>query len=229
MAYATLQSDILSGRLRPGDRLKFPPLCERFGLSPSVVREALNRLADQGLVRMQPHVGFQVTPLSVGDLKELVQARVHVETEVFRLAVEHGDLQWETSIVAAHHMLARIPEKDLADPARTNPAWDEAHAAFHRTLLLGCPNGRLLDLALRLRQEFKLYRHWSDALKDAVDRDAASEHRLLADAAVTRDSGLALERLTAHIVNPADRLLRMAAAGELPVATPAGRSTHTSI
>ncbi len=212
----SLRSDILGGRLRPGERLKFPPLSERFGLSPSVIREALNRLADQGLVRMQPHLGFQVTPLSTEDLQDLVQARVHIEAEVFRLSIEHGDLRWETNIVAAHHMLARTPEKDPLDPGRTNPAWDQAHAEFHEALLQACPNRRLRDLAMRLRQEFKLYRHWSDALSEDPNRDAAAEHQQLVDAAIARDSALAVKRLAAHIAAPADRLLKLVAAGELP-------------
>ncbi|AWS43645.1 GntR family transcriptional regulator [Streptosporangium sp. 'caverna'] len=217
--WLSLQSDILAGRLRPGERLKFPPLSKRFGLSPSVIREALNRLADQGLVRMQPHQGFQVTPLSAVDLRELVEVRVHVETEVFRRAIEHGDLRWETNIVATHHMLARTPEKDPDDPARTNEAWDEAHSAFHRALLLGCTNKRLLDLATRLRQEFKLYRHLSDSLGDDSERDPAGEHKQLADAAIARDGASAVEQLAAHIAAPADRLLRLAAAGKLPLDT----------
>ena len=112
-----LRSDILRGRLRPGDRLKFPVLCAEFQVSAGVVREALSRLTDQGLVRMQPHQGFHVTPLSYEDLRELTAARIAVETMVFRLSVEHGDLAWETGTVAAHHMLARTPLADPADEA----------------------------------------------------------------------------------------------------------------
>lgn len=214
--YDSLQADILAGRLQPGERLKFPPLATRFGLSPSVIREALNRLADQGLVRMQPHLGFQVTPLSADDLQDLTQARVHVEAEVFRLAIKHGDLRWETAIVAAHHMLARTPEKDPQDAGRTNPAWDVAHSEFHEALLQACPNRRLRELAVRLRQEFKLYRHWSDALNPLPHRDARTEHQQLVDAAVARDEALAVARLAAHIAAPAERLLALVAAGDLP-------------
>ena len=69
---------------------------------------------------------------------------------------------------------------------------------------------------MRLRQEFKLYRHWSSALGEAAERDAASEHRLLADAAISRDGEQAVERLAAHIAAPADRLITMVLAGQLP-------------
>jgi len=204
-----LRSDILAGRLRPGDRLKFPTLCEQFKVSAGVVREALSRLADQGLVRMQPHQGFQVTPLSYDDLRELTSARIQIETMVFRMSVEQGDLEWETGTVAAHHMLARTPVQDPDDPSRPNEAWDEVHAAFHKALLSGCPNRRLLDIAMRLREEAELYRHWSLSLRNDNHRDAAGEHQQLMEAAVARDADLAVERLTAHIAAPAERLLAM--------------------
>jgi DNA-binding GntR family transcriptional regulator len=206
-----VRSDILAGRLRPGDRLKFPTLCEQFQVSAGVVREALSRPADQGLVRMQPHQGFQVTPLSYDDLRELTSARIEIETMVFRLSVEHGDLEWETGTVAAHHMLARTPAQDPADESRPNEAWDEVHAAFHKALLAGCPNRRLLDIAMRLREEAELYRHWSLSLRNDTHRDAAGEHRELMEAAIARNADLAVERLAAHIAGPAERLLALAA------------------
>lgn len=59
---ARLRADILSGRLLPGYRLKFPLLSARYDVSVSVLREALVRLAEQGLVQSEPHQGFVVTP-----------------------------------------------------------------------------------------------------------------------------------------------------------------------
>ncbi|GAA4302494.1 GntR family transcriptional regulator [Klenkia terrae] len=192
-----LRSDILRGRLRPGDRLKFPVLCAEFQVSAGVVREALSRLTDQGLVRA---------------------ARIAVETMVFRLSVEHGDLAWETGTVAAHHMLARTPVADPADEARPNETWDQVHAAFHEALLAGCPNRRLLDIAMRLREEAELYRHWSLSLGPDAHLDAAEAHRGLMDAAVARDADLAVELLTEHISAPAERLLALEGQEGLPSA-----------
>ncbi|MEU6578701.1 GntR family transcriptional regulator [Streptomyces sp. NPDC046805] len=55
---ARLRADILSGRLLPGSRLKFPVLSARYDVSVSVLREALVRLAEQGLVQSEPHQGL---------------------------------------------------------------------------------------------------------------------------------------------------------------------------
>jgi len=204
-----IRTNILAGRLRPGDRLKFPSLSEEFGVSAGVVREALGRLVEQGFVQMQPHQGFQVMPLSADTLRELTQARVHIETMVLRLSIEFGDLDWESDAVAAHHKLARTPPH-VNDGARDpNPDWDEVHAAFHLALLAGCPNRRLLDIAMRLRSEAELYRHWAVTFGPDESRDPAAEHRRLLDAAVARDADLAATLVAEHIWAPAARLLAL--------------------
>jgi DNA-binding GntR family transcriptional regulator len=110
-------------------------------------------------------------------------------------------------------MLARTPAQDSEDPSRPNEAWDEVHAAFHKALLSGCPNRRLLDIAMRLREEAELYRHWSLSLRNDTGRDATGEHQQLMEAAIARDADLAVARLTEHIAAPAERLLAMDDAG----------------
>src|SRR4051812_41344464 len=66
--YAQLRTDILSGRLLPGARLRFADLTDRYDCSTSVLREGLSRLAEQGLVQSEPQHGFHVTSLSQEDL-----------------------------------------------------------------------------------------------------------------------------------------------------------------
>src|SRR5882724_6175556 len=148
-----LRADILGGRRTPGERLKFPELCEKHEVSASVIREALTRLVDQGLVRTQPHQGYVVTPLSHRELGELTVARMELESLVFRLSVTDGDMAWEGNAVAAHHVLERTPFAQSGSHAEISEAWSRAHAAFHVALLAGCGNRRLLEMALKLREE----------------------------------------------------------------------------
>ena len=63
-----MRSGILAGQLRPGQRLKVSELAAEHGVSPNVVREALNRLTGEQLVRAEPKIGFTVTDLSLGGL-----------------------------------------------------------------------------------------------------------------------------------------------------------------
>lgn len=205
--YQALRSDILAGRHQPGQRLRYAELCARYETSMGVLREGLLRLSEQGLVRGEPQQGFQVTPLSRADLQEITDARRELETLVIRRAVREGDIEWEARLLAAHHRLSRTPQFDGADPARLSDAWVEAHAAFHGTILDGCANQRLKDIATMLRSSAELYRRWSIPLGDEPDRDVAGEHATILDAVLARDEEGAVVALTAHIERTATTLL----------------------
>ena len=209
-AHQQLREDILGGQLTPGQRLKFPELSQRCEASVGVIREALARLAAEGLVRAQPHLGYVVTPLSHEDLAELTTARVALESLVLQHSVQQGDMAWEASAVAAHHMLERTPMTERHDPRRITEAWSQAHEKFHIALLAGCPNRRLVTVACSLRQEAELYRRWSVSLGHEPDRDIAGEHRAILHAALERDPELAAERLRDHIAHTAQLLISCA-------------------
>jgi DNA-binding GntR family transcriptional regulator len=204
--HARLRADILGGRLLPGQRLKFPDLAVRYEASVGVIREALIRLTEHGLVRSEAHLGFQVAPVSEAGHAELSDARLQIETLVLRRAIADGDLAWEERLVAAHHRLDRTPLTDPAAPEHPTPEWLMAHAAYHHTLLDGCANRRLLAMANALREEAELYRRWSHPDPDAAPAPAAptaptdpappDEHRELLDAALARDPDRASDALS---------------------------------
>ncbi|ODU06443.1 MAG: hypothetical protein ABS81_04370 [Pseudonocardia sp. SCN 72-86] len=198
-AYLALRTDILAGRLAPGDRLPFATLCTRYEASMGVLREALSRLAEQGLVRLEPQQGYHVMPLSITDLVDLTAARVEIETLVLREAVAHGDLAWESELLARHHTLSRSFQSAPEAPGRLSPTWTAAHAAFHSAILAGCPNGRLRAIAEGLRASAEVYRQWSVPLAHGPSRDIGAEHRALLDALVDRDADAAAGVLAAHI------------------------------
>ena len=126
LIYRQLRSDILTGRLCPGQRLPFAELCERYDVSIGVLREVLPRLTEQGLVSAEPQIGFRVMSVSEDDLVQLTEARVTIEAFVLRQSIEHGDLGWESALLAAHHTLARTPARTAA--GEVNEDWLAAHA-----------------------------------------------------------------------------------------------------
>lgn len=198
-AYASIRSDILAGRLRPGGRLPFAGLCSRYGASMGVLREALSRLAEQRLVVLEPQQGYRVVSLSADDLVDLTSARVQIETLVLREATANGDLAWESRLLAVHHTLARTPVTSADEPDRLSEAWTAAHAEFHSALLAGGSSRRLRAIAEGLRDSAELYRQWSVPADRGHARDIAAEHRALLDAALDRDAETAAAVLTAHI------------------------------
>lgn len=208
--YRQIRADILGGRLKPGQRLKFPELCARYNSSVGAAREALTRLVGEGLVRTQSRLGYMVTPLSHGDLADLTQARVEVESLALRLAVVSADMGWESGVVAAHHRLARTPFYSQDDLDRPSDEWTVAHARFHLALIAGCSNRRLLAVAEALREEAELYRQWSVSFGQEPDRDLPAEHLALCDAAVAREPGHAAELLRDHIAHTAQLLITCA-------------------
>jgi DNA-binding GntR family transcriptional regulator len=207
--YHVLHKDLLSGRMTPGDRLRLLELSARFEVSQSVTREALVRLAEQGLVVANPQRGFRVRDLSVQDIEALTEARVQIELVALQLAIERGDIHWETSVVAGHHLLEKTPV--VSDDGRFNEEWAQRHRAFHRALLSGCANSHLDAVAAELRDCAELYRRWYWALSDENDRVFASEHRLLKELALARETNSAQSLLRTHIERVPLKLVAYAA------------------
>jgi DNA-binding GntR family transcriptional regulator len=214
--YEILRSELLNGGLHPGQKLKMVEFTERFGVSQSVIREALTRLTEQGLLIATPQRGFRVRDLSVEDIAELTETRIQVESLALRLAVERGDLQWETGILAAHHRLERTVSED----------WSVQHRDFHQALLTGCSNRRLESVANSLRDSAELYRRWYWVLTDDHQRDLAREHRELKDLALARDADRAIEVLTEHIDRAPSLLIAYAREHGVDNLTPPAPQDH---
>lgn len=201
--YQIIRSDILSGKLQPGERLQVAPLCKTYDVSSGVLREVLPRLVGEGLAKSEPQIGFSVISISTKDLLQVTECRLTLETMALRQAIEHGDLGWEARILAAHHVLANTPMS--SETAGLRPEWVVAHAEFHRELLSGCPNERLCTVAASLRDLSDVYQHWSTRSENR--RSAKPEHQSLLDATLSRDAELAVQIMTEHIQRTADYLI----------------------
>lgn len=197
--YHSLRADILSGRLAPGQKLPFADLSARYSFSVGVIREALSRLVEQGLVENAPQQGFCVTPLSVVDLTNLTQARREIETLTLRHAINEGDIEWQSHVLATHHRLANTPMREVDDPERFSEEWADAHRLFHETLLEGCDNPRLTGVATQLRASAELYRRWTGPSSEGKRRDVEAEHQRIVDAVMARDAELGARLLDEHI------------------------------
>ncbi|HSW25026.1 MAG TPA: GntR family transcriptional regulator, partial [Burkholderiaceae bacterium] len=135
VAFERLRVDILAGELLPAERLRIQALSERYQVGATAIREALSRLVTEGLVTLEEQRGFSVTPVSSAELVDLTQTRVRVEQMALRLAVEHGDIEWESRLLSAFHRLSRTPPP--TSPER-DAQWSAVHRAFHEALIDGC-------------------------------------------------------------------------------------------
>src|SRR3546814_17456473 len=85
-AYQGLLAAIAEGRLKPGERVRETALAEELGISRTPIREALQRLARDGLVQLDARSGARVTELSLAAIQELYDLREILEGSTARLA-----------------------------------------------------------------------------------------------------------------------------------------------
>lgn len=201
-----LRSDIIAGRLLPDAKLNIAALADSIAVSAGAVREGLAMLEAESLVVSEPARGYRVSPVSIVDLQDLVNARIEVEKLCLAEAIRHGGLQWEGAVVAAHHQLSRLGERDDADPGYVNPAWAAAHGEFHRALISGCPNSWLRRLHETLYLQSERYRQLSAPL-NVGKRNVAREHKAMLDAVLTHDIVTAQALMAEHLHATARLLL----------------------
>lgn len=196
--YEALRSDVLFGRRMPSSRLQLNEIADEYDVSLSVVREAVTRLASEGLVEASPQRGFRVQSISVERLRDLTWVRVQLETLALRQSIANGDVDWEANLVAAHHRLAVTPM--YLDDGAGSTDWMAAHGAFHTALVAAAGSPTLERLRRQLYDASELYRYWVGNLPQRPVRPrVADEHRAIFEAALDRDADRAVELLTQHL------------------------------
>jgi GntR family carbon starvation induced transcriptional regulator len=193
-----LRRDIIAGVLAPGSRLKIGEVAQRYEAGVIPTREALSRLVSSGLVVAYEQRGFRVAPISSEELHDLASLRKSLETRALRESMEHGDLEWEMRLIAAHHRMSRLPpQADVGDLGFAQE-WVTAHREFHMALLSGCRSKWLMQFVDVLSDQMNRYRHLSMRGPSDDTRDVASEHKALLDAALAHDIENACSLLIEH-------------------------------
>ena len=197
-AFAQLRHAVLAGAYEPGAKLKIDELQGSFGFSSSPLREALNRLSQEGLVKADDRKGFRVALISREDLADITHMRLLVDVAALRESMQHGDDAWEAAIVAAAHRLAKV-ESQLGDgPKVLNDIWSGLHRDYHLALLAACPSQRQRALCASFFDQAERYRRYSARHRVAL-HNKSKEHRRLMDAVLKRDADTACVLLAEHI------------------------------
>jgi len=195
--YDQLRDDLLSGRLRPGEKLRAEYLRERYNVGNSPIREALNRLSADGLVVREDQKGFHVSTVSREDLAELVKTRCWLEETALREAINNRNVEWEENLVLAFHRLSRVPRSANEQTYASNPEWERRHADFHRVMISACGSRWLLGFCDQLRDQADRYRQLA-ATASFRQRNEGDEHRAIMDAAINGEADMAVELLKSH-------------------------------
>ena len=184
--YGQLLVDIIIGRLAPGERLDEQVLARRYGGGLAGIREALARLALEGLVQRRARVGTIVSPLDLADAREAIEARALIEVECARLAaLKAGPAQ----IAAIRATLEDGEDAVRRNDARALAAMDEA---FHVAVATASGNRTLAKMVTLLHHQtarFWLYDMRAPQPEESLQ--ALKEHLTLADAIAAHDAPLA--------------------------------------
>jgi DNA-binding GntR family transcriptional regulator len=197
-AFAQLRKAVLAGAFEPGAKLKIDELQGSYGFSSSPLREALNRLSQEGLVRADDRKGFRVAPISREDLADITHMRLMLDVAALRESIQHGDDAWEAAIVAAAHRLAKVELQLGEGPKVLNETWTGLHRDYHSALLAACPSQRQRVLCASLFDQAERYRRYS-ALHRVSHHNKNKAHRSLMDAVLKRDVDTACVLLAEHI------------------------------
>jgi len=136
--HAALREQILSGELQRGSRLPQETLAAEFGVSRTPLREALRRLAAEGLVTLQPNYGATVSQLEFGDMRDAWTARLVIEPPAARMGAERRpEPELDRMQAAIDHQRA------VGDPAASL----DANRDFHLALVAASGNPHLIHLA----------------------------------------------------------------------------------
>ena len=194
--YDAIRNDIVFGRLKPGEKLKLERLKARYGASVSTLREILSRLASEGLVLAESQRGFEVMPVSAGNLKEISDLRQLLETTALELSFASGDMDWEGRVVAAHHKLHQMEREMEAGNQTVKEAWKRYDWEFHQELISACGSRELMTVHAAVFDKYLRYQMMSLTFRGRV---AIEEHRALLTAALKRDAAAAKKMLQEHI------------------------------
>jgi len=204
-AYRTLRVDIICGRRPPGERLRIERLKAIYGIGPTPLREALQKLSMDGLVLVEGNRGFTVAPLDPDEFLDLNTARTAVEKEALRLSIARGDDDWEARVVAASYLMAK-EDAALEGAGCVPDSWEKANSAFHSTLVSACGSSWLLRTRAGLHDLCERYRR-AAVYQKLGQRDLSAEHSDIAKAVLDRDAERACALTEQHFALTAETLV----------------------
>lgn len=194
----TLVERIITGQLRPGERVGQDALAAEFGASHVPVREAFRRVEARGLLVSEPRKGVRVSSLDEASIVEITRMRGALESLALRhamAAMSAGDLARAQAAIEA------------GDKARDMRDWEAANRAFHEALYRPCAMPRLLATIDMLHESRTRYMHVTASCV-VWDPGSQREHLELLDAVRQGEVERACRLLEAHIEEAGEILVR---------------------
>ncbi|ALN71923.1 GntR family transcriptional regulator [Aureimonas sp. AU20] len=202
LAADALKEEILTGALKPGDRLTEASLADQFGVSRGTVRIALHQLSSAGLVVLTPYTGWSVASFEPHDLWEIYTLRAGLESTAARLAADRLDAAGAARLeaIAKDFFAAALGSADVSEVKRKD-------FAFHRCIVELSGNGRIEHHYRLVEQQVRMF--ISSTYRADHGTIIVEHHRPIAEAILRRDADLAARLCEEHCTSEGERLLRL--------------------
>lgn len=186
--YESLKDEIIDGKILPGERIVISEVAKRYNVSPMPIREAVNRLQQDGFVEVIPHVGARVYGFDPEKHKEIMMIRIELETLAAKLSVDYID---DSTIAKLEEMLKKM---EACIENSDNKQYGKLNKEFHLAIYAANPNKTLYELIESLwnRSEFSR-RAFIDV--PSRNRESLAEHKQWLEAIKQRDGEKAAEIL----------------------------------
>lgn len=204
-----LRKALENGVFEPGEQLGELELANRFEVSRGPLREAMQRLVAEGLLRSERNRGLFVNTLNAEDIADIYTVRTAIESAAIRLVLQRDDPRVVQRLRKTYDRMTNAAERG------DRRALSDADLAFHQTLVAESGSPRLRRLADTLLVESRMC---INALQDTYSTplDLADEHGVIVQAIAEADLDSALRAIDSHMRDAMDRLIPAERAVHVP-------------
>lgn len=201
VVFNTLRKAILTGALKPGERLMEVHLANRLGVSRTPIREAIRKLELEGLVTMIPRRGAEVAQITEKSMNDVLEVRRAMDALCVELACDRiTPEELEQLKEACDVFEAAVKTRDVKKIA-------QADVALHDIILRATGNQRLIQLVNNLSEQ--MYRYRFEYIKDSSQHERlVEEHRVIYQSIVQKDKETASQAAKTHIDNQEKSIIR---------------------
>ena len=194
-----LKTRIVNVEIEQGEKLDLPKLEEEFEVSRAPVREALQSLADEGLVEVKPRVGYFAVELTTDQIEDICEMRKLIEMYSLKKSLhkiprsEVEDIYKETLQLKKEE----LPKQELRE------RFDSTDEVLHWTLINNANNQVLENFAERIHNLIALTRHLNERIDEAL-----GEHIEILESILEKDESRAKKSLQKHLNNVEKEILQ---------------------
>ncbi|MBO8126782.1 MAG: GntR family transcriptional regulator [Firmicutes bacterium] len=200
LVFEALREAIMSGQLKPGERLMEVQLAEELGVSRTPVREAIRKLELEGLVLMIPRRGAYVSEISMKDIADVFEIRAALEGLAAELAAQRCTPEEVEELERSLVKISACAEKGDIQSCI------ELDTIFHEQLMAASHNERLVQMVSSLREQVQRFRQTSLAHPGRM-KIALEEHKKIVEAIAQGNAELAKQLAHEHIENAENSLM----------------------